>query len=513
MPGHHASAFAFVPFLLVAASLPAQGVLALQRSFHLGAYSGSIDAPSGALELASGVGSADLLANGSFSGHLDLMTLAASGATFTPNDPFGGLYSVAPDGTVWMDLDPAHPGNNVGVLWIDAAGSVMHSARFGTDENAFAMVAIAKSTGMSNASVSGTYYYTGQGLEFVGGTWHTWAHWGLATFDGAGNATIVGSEQSATPTGSTTVAATDTITYTIAADGSAMINNDLGAVSSDGNLLFAVTQQAANSGVGITIAVRVGGSYDLQQLGGRFSLTGLRFTLGTGTALPRTTSEFDSVQITGFGPGSGAWTNTGIVIDGTSLGQTQTTPPAGGSATLTGNGVLTLADAAGTIELGVAANGRYAVGRRVGPATNVMFALRQCPPAFAYGSPTAGTGGVPPSLGMRGFPTLGNGNWRLRVDGGIGGGVGVVGIGFAPAPGVPALGGLIWIDPTNAFLPLLLLGGASGQAGAGSGEVGVVVPNVPSLEFVRLDAQALVLDPAAPAGFSMSGGFEARLCR
>ncbi|MBZ0152431.1 MAG: hypothetical protein K8J09_12960, partial [Planctomycetes bacterium] len=69
------------------------------------------------------------------------------------------------------------------------------------------------------------------------------------------------------------------------------------------------------------------------------------------------------------------------------------------------------------------------------------------------------------------------------------------------------------IDPTNAFLPLLLLGGASGQAGAGSGEVGVVIPNVPSLEFVRLDAQALVLDPATPAGFSMSGGFEARLCR
>ena len=213
---------------------------------------------------------------------------------------------------------------------------------------------------------------------------------------------------------------------------------------------------------------------------------------------------------------TGSWTAQGTVIDGNRAGLVHGAIPfqAPTVATLGANGVVTLADPLGTLEMAFSANGRYWVGRIPDATTNLFFGTRQAAAAGVFGAATAGTGAVAPRLGMRGYPVLGNGNWRWAITAGRGGAASVLAIGFLRSAGLPFAGGSLWLDPAgivaSAFLPL---GGATGAAGAGDAELALPIPTDPSFVGVVFHGQAFVLDPAAAGGAAMSRGFTVVLDR
>lgn len=104
--------------------------------------------------------------------------------------------------------------------------------------------------------------------------------------------------------------------------------------------------------------------------------------------------------------------------------------------------------------------------------------------------------------------------WHLTVDNAVGGAVGVIAVGFQDLPGVPALGGLIWVNPlTVGYTALFVCDGTTGTAGDGSGLIALPIAASAPLVGLELVSQALILDVAAPQDFAMSPGFRAIVCR
>ena len=485
-------------------------VLDLQASYHVGIYGGTISMPSGAIQLLAQVGDMTLQANGALSGALDTFEVTAAGTAFTPNDPFAGSYYVHPDSAIDFDFDPLNPGTDVVRLWTTTSGNVVHTARSQSDPEALSVLAMQKSSGLSLASLSGDYYFTSQRMELATFALETTVEWGVATFDGAGGLTFAGTEQQSTLAGTTTTAFGGSGTYTVAADGAITLAGSAGGMTADGELLFAIIGETSSSEVGMTIAVRIGSSYSLASLAGRYGIHGHEYAVGAGPTLPRTTTEWSELLLSD----TGLWQTAGIAVEGTAQNLLVNSVLQGGTATISPTGLMTLSNTSGTTELGFSANGDYCVGRVVEPFASLFFGARMCGSAAAYGTATAGTGGEEPLIGMKTFPTIGNANWALTVSNGIGGGIGVMAISLSAALGIPALGGALWIDPTFVGLtPLLLLNGTPGVAGNGSGQTTIPLPATTTLVGTRLYAQALLIDPGAPADFAMTSGFQAEICR
>ena len=492
----------------------APSVLDLQRSFHVGVYSASIDVPSGAVSLFAQVGSLDMQPAGTIAGAFDTWEVTAGGTVFTPNDPFAGTYFVRPDGNAVFDLDPANPGTSLIGLWITPDGSLFHTARANSDPEALSVLAIAKSSGKSVASLNGTFHVRGQFLRLVGGALATTASWGVATFDGAGNYTATGMELNTTAQGSTTTPVLNSGTYTVAPDGAVVIGGDRGALSDDGQLVFGLFANTTSNEIGLTIAVRIGASYDFNDLAGRYGVHSQGYTLGVGPGLPRSRTHFGEFGFAATSTQAGSWSSGGVFVEGSPQGSQLNTWLQNGTATLGPTGTLQLTTPTSTIELDVSANGRYVLGRELGATTNLFFGTRQCAVANSFGTGTAGAGGRVPVLGMKTFPVLGNGSWGLWLGNGIGGGIGVVPISLGMLPGVPALGGLVFVDPNAiGLIPLVLLSGGAGVPGAGQAVTTLALPSTPSLAGIALYSQGLILDNAAPAGFAMSNAFRAELSR
>ena len=73
---------------------------------------------------------------------------------------------------------------------------------------------------------------------------------------------------------------------------------------------------------------------------------------------------------------------------------------------------------------------------------------------------------------------------------------------------IPILGGTLLVQPP-VLTVALTLGGAAGQPGAGSGSVPLSLPNNQALIGLRLNFQAMFVDPGAGSGVSMTNGLEA----
>lgn len=137
--------------------------------------------------------------------------------------------------------------------------------------------------------------------------------------------------------------------------------------------------------------------------------------------------------------------------------------------------------------------------------------LPACDPATNYGTGLAGTGGVVPSLAMAGgVATLDNPNHAFQISGGRGGATGFLMIGFGSAS-VPVLGGTLLVAPTNAVFAPIALGGAAGQAGAGS--LSMPTQIVPDLIGARFYCQAFIRDPLAVQGWSITNATTFEVCR
>ncbi len=140
-------------------------------------------------------------------------------------------------------------------------------------------------------------------------------------------------------------------------------------------------------------------------------------------------------------------------------------------------------------------------------ATLIEVASAPCSGALLlYGGGLAGSGGYVPALTATGCPLAGQ-QIALHANAVLGGAPGVLVLGTTTAA-LPVLGGTLLVSPAMALN--LLVSGPAGQPGAGA--LSVTAPLPPTLmPGARVFAQAVFFDPAAPSGFSFSGGLEIRI--
>lgn len=513
----------FAP-LFVAFGLAAQepNVLPLAKTYHVGMYTSEIEIPSGTLRLFGGIGSMTLTPGGIFSGSLDAYeTDLLAGTIAKPNDPFSGEYSVRGSGICMLDLDPLNPGTDLGPTWITSDGSVLHAVTSIADNNAASLIAIEVGSGLSNATLAGNYRLVGQRVKFDASTssgWRVDHEFGTATFDGFGSGAVSGTKVSYTGFGGTANPLSGPFTYTVANDGALTIGSSTGGCSADGELLFLITAEPTGE-VGVLMGVRVGSSYDLQNLVGRHSFTGHRYELGASSAsLPRTTTIFGELSTAASSATNGTWNLEATAVATFPVGQAVGPWVGSGAVLLGGVGLavneLTMSEPGRTWSLWSSQSGRFFVGREPGPHAHQLFGSRQCPASIPAGSGTAGAGGAVPRLGMRTYPQLGNTSFAFAIEGGVGGALCAIPIATAGGPGLPAFGGTILIDPTTiGTTAVVVLGGTPGAVGAGSGLAPLPIPNTLSLIGFELWAQALVFDAAATGDVALSNAYQAVVCR
>lgn len=142
------------------------------------------------------------------------------------------------------------------------------------------------------------------------------------------------------------------------------------------------------------------------------------------------------------------------------------------------------------------------------PAENLWQIDRNGPSChgagYVYGTGLAGTGQIVPTLGATGCPDLGV-PFSLAVNAAIGGGLGLLALGSAPAS-VPLFGGSLLVAPIDALLTIAA-NGAVGVPGAGSVNLPLQI-NDPALVGAPFWFQAAFLDAGAVQGFSLSNGLQ-----
>lgn len=126
-----------------------------------------------------------------------------------------------------------------------------------------------------------------------------------------------------------------------------------------------------------------------------------------------------------------------------------------------------------------------------------------CPTPIHYGSGTAGTGSLVPTIAALGTAALGNPAFAFRVGAVASGAPVLLGLALAPAS-VPALGIQVLVAA-----PVLWFDFATP---AGTVTFPFPLPGTPSLAGIPLFAQSAVLDPGGPQGFAASDGLQVSLC-
>lgn len=122
------------------------------------------------------------------------------------------------------------------------------------------------------------------------------------------------------------------------------------------------------------------------------------------------------------------------------------------------------------------------------------------------GTGTPGSGGFVPRVESQLAPIAGRPT-PFRVTGALGGALGLLGIGIDPPSRIaqPFAGGTLLVSPAAAWL--LQFSGGAGMPGAGEAPFSIPLPA--PLLGLNLNFQSFVLDPAGPAGASISRRLEA----
>lgn len=131
---------------------------------------------------------------------------------------------------------------------------------------------------------------------------------------------------------------------------------------------------------------------------------------------------------------------------------------------------------------------------------------------FFYGDVGHGSGHVGPVMWPVGAPKVGNEEFVLHAQGGLGGAPAFVLLGAEKAQ-IRASIGVLAIDLAAPFLVLpVQLRGAPDVPGAGVLDIAMPIPGDPRLAGVAFYGQLLVADPHASGGYSHSGGMAITLC-
>ncbi len=108
-------------------------------------------------------------------------------------------------------------------------------------------------------------------------------------------------------------------------------------------------------------------------------------------------------------------------------------------------------------------------------------------------------------------PVLGEGRFAVAVDGVSPGSFTLLMWDVALLPGGPDPGNLGFALATTANFAVFPVGPARAQAGTGAAKVQLAIPGDPGMTDVRLYAQWLVVEPAAPQGLALSNALEITL--
>lgn len=136
-----------------------------------------------------------------------------------------------------------------------------------------------------------------------------------------------------------------------------------------------------------------------------------------------------------------------------------------------------------------------------------------CGVPFHYGDPTAGTGGIQPTVDFSGgHAKVGNATFELVADHVVGGATTALVIGTAPGS-TPFLGIDLLIDP-NAILvaATTTASGTAGVADDGEAHFPLPIPGSATLAGAALHYQAVVVDAGGPLGLAASRGMRIGIC-
>ena len=506
-------------FGLLTAALTAQGVQPLSGTYRVGSigtYFGG-PCPTQGPGIVADNGVLTFTPAGALALVFAVRDVCAGGQVMQITETDSGIYTVGTDGILTLDFDPLNPGTDVARLFVRADGSVALHARTQGDPETSQAIAVALSSGMSNASLLGDYHLARLVLRNDASGLSSVSDLGVVTFDGSGGFVESGLRHSVAPNGSRVNANYNAAgAYTVAGDGTLTVGAiPNGAVSNDRELFFWL--HAVGLEAGLTVGVRRGTAYDSALARGAWGVTNLDISHGTGPNNPSYYTDFARVDLTPSSATAGVVTGSSIAFETNPSGTTDVSGPLAGTFAINAIGELPLTvGGPSALPARLSADGTFMVGRTMDDwAGGLLLGLHRCAFAQQYGIATPGAGGIAPSLDTSGgFPYLGNAGFALNVSRGIGGAPCVLVLAYAPSAGIPLLGGTLWFDPSALLTSVgLVLSGASGAPGAGSAALPLAIPAIPSLDGARLFQQAFVLDAGAPAGLAMSTGLSVELCR
>ncbi len=450
----------------------------------------------------------------SFSLASTIQTVTAGLMTSTGPNSDSGVYVITPDGRLALDFLPAFPGTDTFDLWINDSATMALQVRSEAESESFIVIALRASSGLTAARANGRYTLVSKFMEYTPAGLTSGVATGTGTFDGSGGWSFSGQEQSISAAGVASVGPVGGAgTYTVMPDGTFSISpEEVGGISPDGDVWFTVLMDPSGTEVGITVGVRVGSSYSVGMLGGDWRLADHEVIHGLGGNRPEVYTDLGTVSVNGT---TGAFNATSQSVTSNPQSISTQTANLTGTATITPAGVVTFTESGGgTITNTLAQSGYAMVGTDFSGSSVLQLGLRICGGSTAYGSGTPGTGGIAPSAGMSGFPTLGNSSFAMQVVDGLGGAPAALMLAAAPSAGIPFFGGTIWVDPlTIAVVPPLLMSGPAGVPGAGSAQLPLRIPPAAALAGGSLFFQVIVVDQGAPFGLAMSDGFQIGICR
>lgn len=122
-----------------------------------------------------------------------------------------------------------------------------------------------------------------------------------------------------------------------------------------------------------------------------------------------------------------------------------------------------------------------------------------------FGVGLAGSGGFVPHLFGVDGPSIGP--WSIGIEDGLGGASGILWAGLGTLDQFPVFGGHFYIDLSQPFIPLPIgLGGTAGVAGAGT--LTIAGDDVSGLAPLTIYLQAMLIDPGAVRGISLTNALE-----
>ena len=481
--------------------------ITLSDTYHAGLYGWG--AFGGAYETSAATGEVAFHASGAASGNLDFFFEDANGPVSLPGQTFVATYHI--DGRGLMALDLGGGPNDVWSCWVPPDANVLHYARTNPIEEAEQLVLVKKSAGMSNADLVGSYRFVSYRIDWWGNAGLE-RESGAVVFDGAGSVAynltataIVGGVVSTSQLSGSTA-------YTVAPDGKLSLGGfcnvpnatcDVGAITSDGEFGFAIAGGLGQD-QGISMFVRANAAPNLQQLEGRYGYT-THTMVGT-----EAETCLGAANVVASNATQGTWTGPETYVTSSPSGITVLNNNQTGNSSLTiaNNTLLNQSNGFLDDRLWVSSNYRYVIGEsrdfqdqsNNGEGIGITLCTRMAPAPESIGVATPGAAGAP-ALSTQGFALLGSTTFGFEIQNGVPSGLALLPVATASAPGLPALGGLIYVDPmTVGGVPLVPLDPS------GCGVVSLPIPNNSALIGFALFSQALVLDPTTSGGFAMTAG-------